>query len=99
MADSTTERQANHSRALSRRSDYNVETTSNSLEWIPIQQELLEDAIGSASRYTWHSSADVVAGRRKDHRMVEGLYIKTPEAHSSLHACKRASFRWPMMDH
>ena len=62
--------------ALSRRSDYSQ--TINSLEWVPIQEELIEE-IGIAIRDDKDYQAllaDIAAKTRHDYTVIEGLLYK-----------------------
>jgi hypothetical protein len=62
--------------ALSRRSDYNL--SLNSLEWIPIQEELAEDityAVRGDDNYR-SLVADVGVGKRHDYTVLDGLVYK-----------------------
>jgi hypothetical protein len=62
--------------ALSRRIDYT--DTLNSLEFLPIQNELIEDVQAQARLDNDYQVlvADVVAGRRKDYKLVDNLLYK-----------------------
>jgi hypothetical protein len=62
--------------ALSRRVDYTE--AINSLEFLPIQRELVEDvqAAGRLDDNYQALAADVVAGRRKDFKLEEGLLYR-----------------------
>jgi hypothetical protein len=75
--------------ALSRRSDYDIQANHslewsrmaiNSLEWIPIQQSLIDDVRADSQHDKDYQAilADVVAKKRKDYAVLDGLlYLNT----------------------
>jgi hypothetical protein len=62
--------------ALSRRSDYF--DVINSLEWVPVHSEIIEEVESEARADKDYQAlvADVVLGKRKDYKTIEGLLYK-----------------------